>query len=270
MGPGWFRTWAAAGVLLELQEQKIAVEELFAIELSAWIAATYISDPQPNAFHWSLQKIKPACLEPNRNPLANLIDSKMNQLDSRCVLEELHRLTTDRRLESLNIALWLGSHTGTPKSLVERPGAFEWRSEGALGEVMAASLGYEGLLEIPGQPLGVLAKNQPEQDLQPPNPKSKALLVLDFASFDERTAECRPRKQEATPLEQRYTRDLCRFSKKLSSLKGAILRPLSSGSSPSPFDSKIRNEMIYSGRLAVRNWLTENNLSKESHEGSQP
>jgi len=255
LGPGWFRTWAGAGVLFELQEQQIPIDEIYALEMSAWVAATFSDSPQANSVQWRLQRINADCLSRQRSTLSSLLTPSKGTLDSKCLAQELENYFGSKRQESLSPSLWIGANTGVPAVLVEKSAVFEWRREGLLSEGVSSGLNYSGWVNLSGQPAGVLVQ-PPALSLEPMERPKKPLLIIDFAAQNELMGGCSGGKdrREGT-VQELYLKDLCLFSKNLSKMKGSHLVVFAGSHSPHPFDAKLRNEMIYLGRLAVRKWL---------------
>ncbi len=274
LGPGWFRTWAGAGALLEFRERGIPVRSIYAWEMSGVIAAVYAENSKPSAVSWRLQRLKAECFKFEKPVWGGLLGKKETTISDECVQSELSQFFRGSKIEDFEPPVFLGTNTGDRTVTVELFGGHEWIHTGETSEVLQNGLNYPGVLELEGRPCGPLCWKPGANSLVNITQPEAPLIILDYGRSNRNDLPCKDgskTKQPNPSAREAYEASLCLFSKSLSDAQppmAYIIQPVSD--SRDPFDPQIRNEMLYAGKLAIKNWLESLKFSRDDSGRKNP
>jgi predicted acylesterase/phospholipase RssA len=257
LGPGWVRSWAAAGVLMEVAETQQPIQKIYASEMSALISVIFAADPRPSAFSWSLQRLRDECLEPNFSPLRRLLEKA--PLDASCLREFLSKELRVRSFEDLKIPVEISEPQEGPRNFVSVGPALVWSSHGSIVDAVMRGLTFPGLIQAEGEEepgkLSCSALCAEGADVFPVRriraSENSRLVVLDLD----------PSPPTKTPKQEGVARAvLADYDGRLRALSSAAREEMQDAdavlhiNSPKAgsFDPKQKNEFLFLGKEAFR------------------
>lgn len=135
VGPGFARSFAAAGVLKALHEAQVPVGAVFGTGMGALIAALYAHSKSINEFEWSLLKLKDKLFEKKRFDLGNIFRDLRDKGGGNKEWETtLQKVLGGKHIEQARIPLRIGIRLPDNNS-------FELLEHGNTAEAVRAALG---------------------------------------------------------------------------------------------------------------------------------
>ncbi len=146
-GPGWYRAWFLAGVLMELAAERVPIREIYASEMSALIAVLFASDPKEGSFSWRLQSLRDECFALDTGTSISRLMGR-DMLDVSCIERSLKKALGTQRFDTLSIPVHLATADHARSNFVSIHSAIEWKNTGPLVPAIIAGLSFPKLMEV--------------------------------------------------------------------------------------------------------------------------
>jgi|GEM_PF-4238636 len=268
-GPGWYRAWFLAGVLMELSAAHIPIREIHASEMSALIAVLFAMDPNEGALAWKLQSLKDECFSfPSKGRFSSFFGESA-ALDSECIGKSLKHALGSVKLESLRTPVRVASIDKKRSNFVSIKAPLLWLAEGSALQPVLDGLRFPGVMDLgfteglSRSDCGLLCIEIDE--LFPVNRLAseghRDLLVLNFGAG---RGEPVSAQEQGASGPRAYEAALDRLALRTVNASPDASRWMSPfGSGHPAFESARRNDYIYMGRKAARDSLARASVDRQ-------